>query len=665
MMRRVSSRGAATLLAIFVVPAFLVMALSLLAPAAAAAASPPQVAGASVLSSTSVKVSFSVAVANPSATALADYAISPALPVSAASLTDGGHSVVLTTATQLNGQTYTVTAANIVGADGTPMAGPSSSSFIGTNMGPDSATSGHDDFNRPSGLVTTDTPIPGPWLSTDISTLNRLSLTGATVFNGSGALDSFVSDTDPNLDNALVRYKLNAGLDYWVSAYIYIPSGQGWGSQQEIGLVRLMENLQTSMARVSAIDQSSATHYGLNIDFKTTGNKYLMPEPVIATNVPFDSWQWIELHVRQASGSLPGEVQVWLNGTQIYGQDSIYVYPAKMTYAQTGVMHLVTMGPAAHDFVDEARFGNSYELPSSRFDTTPPSVSLTSPAQNGAIGSTTALAATAADNVDVQRVDFLIDGKLVGSDDLSPYQYTADTSALGNGTHTVTAIAYDTSGNASAPGSVTVTKGGGGGGGSLTLTQPADGASWQAGSAQTLSWNLSSAASSGSFKVIAKNTSSGTNTTLAGPVAAVAGQTSYSAPYTVKVAAGTYTVTANQYDASGALLTQSAVATVTVLPLTLTSPASGAVWTAGSARTVSWTLGLALSTGKFTVWAKNTATGAASTLTPSIAAVAGQTTYSRAYSVTLAPGTYSVYVNYYDASGTLVIRSAMNTLTVQ
>ena len=105
------------------------------------------------------------------------------------------------------------------------------------------------------------------------------------------------------------------------------------------------------------------------------------------------------------------------------------------------------------------RFGDSYELPSSRFDTTPPSVSLTSPTPNGSIGSTLPLAATATDNVGVQRVDFLIDGSLVYSDDLAPYQYTADTSALGDGTHTVTAIAYDTSGNASAPSSVTMAKG--------------------------------------------------------------------------------------------------------------------------------------------------------------------------------------------------------------
>ena len=112
------------------------------------------------------------------------------------------------------------------------------------------------------------------------------------------------------------------------------------------------------------------------------------------------------------------------------------------------------MGPDSRVITDEVRFGDSYELPSSRFDTTPPSVSLTDPAPNGSIASTLPLTATATDNVDVQRVDFLIDGAPVHSDDLAPYQFTADTSALGNGTHTVTAIAYDTSGNASEPSSV-------------------------------------------------------------------------------------------------------------------------------------------------------------------------------------------------------------------
>ena len=127
MMRPVRHHGVPTLRACLagLLPVCLFMALSVLAPAQAAAAAPPQVAGATVLSSTSVKVIFTAPVADPSATSLADYGIAPDLPVSAASLSDGGYSVVLTTATQLNGQSYTVTASNIVGADGTPMTGPS------------------------------------------------------------------------------------------------------------------------------------------------------------------------------------------------------------------------------------------------------------------------------------------------------------------------------------------------------------------------------------------------------------------------------------------------------------------------------------------------------------------------------------------------------------
>jgi hypothetical protein len=743
--------------------ASILAAAALVAPAMALAASPPQVAGATVLSSTAVKVVFDSPVSGPSATTLGNYSISPALAATGAALTDSGRGVVLTTAAQLNGQTYTVTVSSVSGTNGVAMPVPGSASFIGTTQGPNSTTSGHDDFNRPSGLVTTDTPIPGPWLSTDISTLNTLSLTSSTVFNGAGALDSYVSDTDPNLDNALVRYQLASRGEYWLSAYLYVPSGQGWGSQQEIGLIRLMENLQTSMARVSAIDQSSATHFGLDINWKTTGNAYLTTPPVIATDVPFDSWQWIEMHVQQAASGAPGEIQVWLNGRQIYGQNTIYVYPAKMTYSQVGIMHLVTKGPAAHVITDEARFGDSYQLPSTRNDTMPPAVALTSPSQGATIGSSISLAASASDETDVQRVDFLIDGTVVARDDLAPYQATYSASGLASGTHTIAAVAYDTSGNTSATSSVTVSTGGAA---SLTLTAPADGSTWQAGSAQTLSWSLGRAVSngtfkayakntssgvqtlltptavaaaagqtaynasytvklaaagysvfvnyydssgtlviqsaaaavtvapitltapgggaqwqagsvqtaswslvspltSGSFKVFAKNASTGTNSAVTGSIAVASGQIAYSTPLTVKLAAGSYAVSVTYYNSSGTSISKSTAATVTVLPITLTSPAAGATWTRGSAQTVSWTLGLPLSAGTFTVWARNTSTGAATALTPNTAVVAGQTLFSRAYTVSLAAGAYTVWVNYYDASGTVAVRTAANTLTVQ
>ena len=41
---------------------------------------------------------------------------------------------------------------------------------------------------------------------------------------------------------------------------------------------------------------------------------------------------------------------------------------------------------------------------------------------------------------------------------MAPYTYTYNTSGLSSGTHTISAYAYDTSGNRSALSSVTVTK---------------------------------------------------------------------------------------------------------------------------------------------------------------------------------------------------------------
>ena len=421
----------------------LVMAAALWsAPAALAAA--PSVGGVSVQTATSVKVVFTQPVA-ASAAAASHYSISPILSVTAASIADGGRSVLLTTGQQLNGLPYSVSVSGVTGTDGSALTAPTSGGFIGTTVTSPGLTSGTDDFNRPSGLVATATPVPGPWLGTDIDSANTLLLTTSS-FAGTGAIYSHVADIDPEKDNAFVYNKIT-GRDYYLSAYIFIPSGQGWGSQQEIGLMRTMQSMYTSQARVSAVDQSSATYYSLNVNWKTTGNKYIGPQ-IVATNVPFDSWHWIEMHVRDTTSTTPGEIQVWLDGRLAYQQTAAYVYPAGMTYCQFGIMHLVTLGPAATTITDEARYGSTFQLPSAIFDTSAPTVSLTSPANGSAIPATVTLAAQANDGVQVQRVDFLVDGAVVASDDYAPYSVAYNASSLTAGTHTFTAVAYDTSGNA-------------------------------------------------------------------------------------------------------------------------------------------------------------------------------------------------------------------------
>jgi hypothetical protein len=65
-------------------------------------------------------------------------------------------------------------------------------------------------------------------------------------------------------------------------------------------------------------------------------------------------------------------------------------------------------------------------------DVTPPTVSITSPAA-GNVSGTVTIAANAADNVGVSRVEFYVNGTLVGTDNAAPYTYSWNTTTLPNG----------------------------------------------------------------------------------------------------------------------------------------------------------------------------------------------------------------------------------------
>jgi Zn-dependent metalloprotease len=82
--------------------------------------------------------------------------------------------------------------------------------------------------------------------------------------------------------------------------------------------------------------------------------------------------------------------------------------------------------------------------------TTPPPADTTAPiataTETGTSGTIT-LAATATDNVGVTKVEFYIDGALVGTDTTSPYSVTYNSALLTNGTHSLVAKAYDAAGN--------------------------------------------------------------------------------------------------------------------------------------------------------------------------------------------------------------------------
>jgi len=95
-------------------------------------------------------------------------------------------------------------------------------------------------------------------------------------------------------------------------------------------------------------------------------------------------------------------------------------------------------------------------------DTTPPTVSITSPASGTIVGGTIGVTASASDNVGVVGVQFLLDGLNAGAEvTAAPYSVSWNTTTASNGSHSLTAVARDAAGNraTSAPVAVTVSNG--------------------------------------------------------------------------------------------------------------------------------------------------------------------------------------------------------------
>ena len=81
-------------------------------------------------------------------------------------------------------------------------------------------------------------------------------------------------------------------------------------------------------------------------------------------------------------------------------------------------------------------------------DTTPPTISITSPVAGATLTGTVNAVASAEDNVSVASVQFKVDGASSGpSLTAPPYSYSLNTTSLSNGNHTLAAVATDAAGN--------------------------------------------------------------------------------------------------------------------------------------------------------------------------------------------------------------------------
>ena len=205
---------------------------------------------------------------------------------------------------------------------------------------------------------------------------------------------------------------------------------------------------------------------------------------VVASSSPTDSTAIITWTTGEFSDS-----QVAYGLTNTYGASS--TLDSTLTEAHSVSLSNLTANATYHFRIASAdNYGNTtYSSDYTLFtgDTTAPSVSLTSPSA-GTVSDTVNLTATASDNIAVAGVQFILDSTTdIGSEitsTSSPNTYTTtwNSASVSDGSHTLSAIARDTSGNY-ATSTVTVTvsnavstppttsNGSSGGGGTLSAAQ--------------------------------------------------------------------------------------------------------------------------------------------------------------------------------------------------
>jgi hypothetical protein len=119
------------------------------------------------------------------------------------------------------------------------------------------------------------------------------------------------------------------------------------------------------------------------------------------------------------------------------------------------VFHVTTDSSLATTFrIDDV----SVALTTSAGDTTPPSTSVTAPANGATVSSTVNVTATASDNIGVTKMEIYIDGTLKASNtSATSLTYSWNTTTAANGSHTIVSKAYDAAGNVGTSATISVT----------------------------------------------------------------------------------------------------------------------------------------------------------------------------------------------------------------
>jgi hypothetical protein len=148
-------------------------------------------------------------------------------------------------------------------------------------------------------------------------------------------------------------------------------------------------------------------------------------------------------------------VQFLLDGSNLGAEDTTLPYAFSWNTSPVSGDHVLTA--KARDAANHSTTSAPVNVTIAAPDTSPPTVAITSPANNAPVNDIVNIAADASDNVGVVGVQFLVDGVNFGQEDTTgPYVLAWDSRAVPNGTHTLTAKARDLAGNSTPSAPITV-----------------------------------------------------------------------------------------------------------------------------------------------------------------------------------------------------------------
>ena len=168
----------------------------------------------------------------------------------------------------------------------------------------------------------------------------------------------------------------------------------------------------------------------------STGSASLVLQGTAVDNVGVTQVTWA--NSRGGSGTATGTASWTAAGITLQAGTNVLTVTARDASGNTGTATLTVTYTAS--------------------DTTAPTVQVTAPGAGAAVSGTISVTATAADNVGVVGVQFLLDGAALGAEQATaPYGVAWATGSVANGTHTLSARARDAAGNTTLAAGVAVT----------------------------------------------------------------------------------------------------------------------------------------------------------------------------------------------------------------